>query len=351
MNTAMRQPRHLPFKDSELKSNNRFLSDGALLLPDGEKLHKAKKSASNLNEYCLERFKQDERSLIHTLKTQILQKHEKAMDFSCRVNAMINSPIPFKQIDIQIGLLEIEKLLIPCAKQKYLDSIYELGLLYMQYGYLIGKTEDDYLGLIHTAIKNNHSDAPFNLAVHYLKKEDWKQAEKALLKGYERANPLCINKLAEMAEDGVTQKFNKDDAPRLYKRAMRAGLPIAAVNYARLIIQGQDKQHRIEDAIDFLEEAAKDGETKAMCQLGMIYEDGMGVSVDYDKSLFFYKQASDGGDPNAQVILAYIYRNLWAEFGIDKQDELAIELYNKAAAQGQPEAIKNLYIIKNSISA
>ncbi|MFZ8167700.1 tetratricopeptide repeat protein [Alteromonas macleodii] len=351
MNTATRQPRHLPFKDSELKSNNRFLSDGALLLPDGEKLHKAKKSTSNFNEYCLDCFNQDAPSLIHSLKTQIVQQHEKAMDLSICVNAMINSRIPFKKCDIQVGLLEIEKLLMPCVKQKYLDSIYELALLYQENGRFIDKTEDDYLGLIYTAVKNNHSDAPFNLAVHYLKKEDWRQAEEALLKGYKRANPLCVNKLAEMAEHGVTQKFNEDDAPRLYKRAMRYGLPIAAVNYARLIIQGIDKQHCIEDAIGFLEEAAKDGEIKAMFQLGGIYEDGLGVPIDYDKSLFFYKQASDGGDPNAQVELANIYRKLWAKFGIDKQDELAIELYKKAAEQGQPEAIKSLYIIENSINA
>ncbi len=344
MNLSTRQPRHLKYKDSELRSNQRFLRDSCLLLPNGKKLHEVRSTNVDTNEYCLSLFGQTEASLIEELKRNIVKRHEDAVNVRAKAQMIINSPIfSDNSIDIELALREVEKLLKPCAKQEYLDSIYELGLLYMEHGSLLGKGEADYYPLVKKAVKKGHSDAPYNLAVHHLKKQEWVEAEEFLLIGAKKEDCSCLNKLAEMAEEGVTNSLSKSDAARYYERAMRKGLPYAAINLARLIFAGEDKKHSVQDAVSFLEEAARDGEVKAMCQLGIIYEEGQYVEADFKKSLSFYQQAADLGDANGQFFLGFIYRNLWEEFGLEKNLSFGITLYKKAAAQGHQEAIDNLY--------
>lgn len=340
MNPSIRKPRHLKYNPSELRHNERFLRDSSLLLPNGKKLHELHSTFVDVDKYCLDNFGQNEASLITDLKKQIKKQHEKAINVGVTVQMIINSPIfSNDSIDIEIGLREKERLLIPCAQQDYLDSIYELGLLYLEHGGLFEKNNNS---LLKKAVKKGHSDAPYNLAVYHLKKEEWSKAEEYLLIGDKKNNCTCQNKLAEMAEKGVTQKLSKSDAARYYERAMRQGLPSAAINLARLIFTGEDKRHSIQKAVHFLEEAAKDGEVKAMCHLGIIYEEGEYAEVDLKKSLSFYQQAADLGDANGQFLLGFIHRNLWKKFGLERKASIGLKLYEKAAVQGHKEAIENL---------
>ncbi|MBB1352323.1 MULTISPECIES: tetratricopeptide repeat protein [unclassified Pseudoalteromonas] len=347
MNSSTRKPRHLKLKSYELRKNKRFLRDSSLILPNGKKLHEVRSTTKNLNQFCLENFGQDEPPLIQKIKDEVIVRHNKAIEIGSKVQMMINSPLfESDSIHIQIGLLEKEKLLIPCMQQEFLDSIYELGLLYMEHGHLLGKGENDYYPLVKKAQKNGHSDAAYNLAVHHLKKSEWVEAEKQLYIGAKKESCLCLNKLAEMAEQGLTSLISRSDAARYYERAMRQGLPSAAVNLARLIFTGKDQMHSYSDAVDFLEEAAKDGDAKAMCQLGLIYEEGDYIKVNLNKSLHFYRLAADLGDANGQFFMGFIHRNLWKKFGVEYNPELGLELYEQAAAQGHEEAKENLYKAK-----
>lgn len=340
---SIRQARHLKYTKSELRKNNRFLRESSLLMPNGQKLHEICSADVDIDQYCIDHFGKNKTSLIDELMSSIKIQHEKAIDIRAKAQSMINSPLfNNRPIHITIALSEVENLLIPCVQQEYLDSIYELGLLYMEHGHLLGKSEIDFYPLVEKAAKKGHSDAPYNLGVFYLKKEEWSKAEEFFLLGAKKENCLCLNKLAEMAEQGLTKKLLKSDAARYYIRAMRGGLPIAAVNLARLIFIGEDKEHSVQDAVDFLEEAAKDGEAKAMCQLGFIYEEGEYVDVDFKKSLSFYKQAADLGNPDGQYLLGFIYKNLWQKFSVKRDVYFCLELYKKAAEQGQIDAINAL---------
>jgi TPR repeat protein len=65
-------------------------------------------------------------------------------------------------------------------------------------------------------------------------------------------------------------------------------------------------------------------------------------AVSQDKIAQLQREA-DAGDPDAQYNLAYLYEN---GLGLPKDEEKALELYQKAADQGHSEAVYNLNAMK-----
>ncbi len=65
-------------------------------------------------------------------------------------------------------------------------------------------------------------------------------------------------------------------------------------------------------------------------------------AVSQDKITQLQREAN-AGDPDAQYNLAYLYEN---GLGLPKDEEKALELYQKAADQGHSEAVYNLNAMK-----
>lgn len=63
---------------------------------------------------------------------------------------------------------------------------------------------------------------------------------------------------------------------------------------------------RFEDAIPYLEEAAKRGDAKAQYSLGYMYEHGEGVKKNIDGAIKYYQLAAKQGHKNAQTALKNI---------------------------------------------
>ena len=66
-----------------------------------------------------------------------------------------------------------------------------------------------------------------------------------------------------------------------------------------------------------------------------MYENGIGVKQDYDKAIFWYTEAAKQGDTNAQNNLGLMYEN---GDGVEKNLEKAIYWYNKAIELGNDYA-------------
>ena len=75
----------------------------------------------------------------------------------------------------------------------------------------------------------------------------------------------------------------------------------------------------------------------AICNLGLCYELGRGVEVDFGKAFRFYKRAAKGGFAPAQFKLAKLYlqnKGLPSPLSEEQRSLKALELYEQAANQG-----------------
>ena len=96
-----------------------------------------------------------------------------------------------------------------------------------------------------------------------------------------------------------------------------------------------------EEALEWLEEAAKYGHKGAQFNLGKLYYEGIGGKQDYDQAFEWLKKSAEGedGEPMAQVYLGVLYAD---GKGVDKNTEEAFKWFKKAAELGESSAQLNL---------
>ncbi len=88
-------------------------------------------------------------------------------------------------------------------------------------------------------------------------------------------------------------------------------------------------------AKDSLAELAERGDTEAQYKLGMMYFEGDGVWLDYEKAVFWLKTAGEAGQVEAQLQLCSMY---YSGEGVPQDEEQASTWLEKAAEQGSAEA-------------
>ena len=81
------------------------------------------------------------------------------------------------------------------------------------------------------------------------------------------------------------------------------------------------------------------GNTDAMFNLGVRYDEGNGVSQDKQKSIELYQKAADMGFTNAMVNLGVCYEK---GDGVSQDKKKAIELLQRASDMGNTDAITQL---------
>jgi TPR repeat protein len=84
------------------------------------------------------------------------------------------------------------------------------------------------------------------------------------------------------------------------------------------------------------------GDAEAQATLGMLYEQGNGVTRDYAQALSWYKKAADQGDSEGEIGLAGMYID---GHGVPKDVVQAANWFRKAAEQGYPKGQYNLGVL------
>ena len=117
------------------------------------------------------------------------------------------------------------------------------------------------------------------------------------------------------------------------------GTVIASIGYASPCSDLYDtKQYK--SAIEICTEAVQNNknDTRSQFNLGVMYENGLGVAQNYSKALYWYQQASNNGLAAAQYNLGVMYSQA-------EDNNQAIYWYEKAAKQGYAQAQLNLGIM------
>ena len=86
-----------------------------------------------------------------------------------------------------------------------------------------------------------------------------------------------------------------------------------------------------------LEQEEKQGDADSQYKLGLLYENGEGVTHDYREAVYWYTKSAEQGHTSAQNNLGYMYNH---GHGTTKDDEQSVYWYNKAAEQGDYSYIK-----------
>lgn len=93
------------------------------------------------------------------------------------------------------------------------------------------------------------------------------------------------------------------------------------------------------EAARWYRKAAEQGHATAQCNLGYMYDDGLGVAKDYSEAARWYRKAAEQGDMYAQFNLGEKY---YYGQGVSKDYSEALKWYRKAAHHGYWKAIDKL---------
>ena len=122
--------------------------------------------------------------------------------------------------------------------------------------------------------------------------------------------PLGFYKLAEFLSEGKGLPKNLEKAALLYQHL--SDLPIldssARFHYVNAKLCESKKEYK--SAFREMQEAVKAGYPKAMVDLGMYYESGIGVDVNYEKAVECYNKAYGEGIPEAAYQMGLYCKNI-----------------------------------------
>ncbi len=88
-------------------------------------------------------------------------------------------------------------------------------------------------------------------------------------------------------------------------------------------------------AVSILTPLAAQGDARALSNLGVLVQNGLGVAQDLGRAADLFAQAADAGFAPGQFNLAEMYRN---GAGVEQDPEAAFRLYRASAAQGYLQA-------------
>jgi len=101
----------------------------------------------------------------------------------------------------------------------------------------------------------------------------------------------------------------------------------------------KEVERDVEEAYRLFKQSADQGFAEAQCKLGLVYENGMGTSIDLKEAVKYYRLSANQGNAAALYYLGYCYFN---GIGVNQDPSTAVKLYYKAAMKEYPAAQNNL---------
>lgn len=124
-----------------------------------------------------------------------------------------------------------------------------------------------------------------------------------------------------------------------YLRAANAGNTRAMNQVGWMYQNGHGVQQNHEQAMEYFLMASEIGVPVAMNNIGWMYQNGYGVAKDYGKAMDWYLQAAEAGDATAMFNLGYMYTE---GLGITQSYSKAMDWYLQAAEAGNATAMNNI---------
>ncbi|KTC85900.1 tetratricopeptide repeat protein [Legionella drozanskii] len=171
---------------------------------------------------------------------------------------------------------------------------------------------------------------------------DRELAAKWYLASAEQGQPIAQFLLGQLYQLGrIGKEPNYAEAKKWYAAA-QAAYPKAAVALGFIYDTVEDNYLK---ALESYQLAAQKGDAVGEYDLGLIYEKGKGLPVDYAKAQALFTKSSDKGYSEAMTQLAGMYFN---GLGAERNEQKALQLYKQAAALGDPDALYQLGLLSET---
>ena len=162
-------------------------------------------------------------------------------------------------------------------------------------------------------------------------------------------NPLAAHDLGVLLLKGMGCQADEDEAQRWFQKAL-AGFQKAAATekksayfqyrVGKMYAMGYGVEQDYLEAARWYERAVQDNNYPfAAYALGCLYLRGQGVERDEELALELFLTAAEKGNPYAQYLLGKIY--YWGN-GVEQDREKGLEYIQLAAEQGHPGAVRFL---------
>lgn len=191
--------------------------------------------------------------------------------------------------------------------------------------------------------KTGFADSFANLAIIYAECAEYHNPELAIQyskKAIELGSAMAANNLGAWYQFGNVGPIDLDKAVYYYTIAAKNG--IAAAQRCLGHIYGWNKQFQNFDLSKFwTEKAAEQGDTIALSNMGVIYEEGRGVTANPATAMIYYQQAAEKGQAGAQCAMGRLSEKC-------SKYEQAKYWYEKAGKQKNATALNNLGVLYGS---
>lgn len=225
------------------------------------------------------------------------------------------------------------------------DANLNVGVMYYR-GMGVEKNLEKAITYLNKAKDKSNSYAMLYLSSIYLEekpyidlvKSDFLLNESAKLK-----NPVALNNLALMYQQGTRVVKNIDTAINLYKQAAESGEFSAFLNLGNIYFYEEDFDGKDELlGFYYFQKAHENGVVSGTVSLGTIYYNGRFVEKDYEKSYALFSEAANSENPEACYMLAIQYQE---GKGVNVDYKKMIELFEKSANKNYTPALQQLGLI------
>jgi len=156
----------------------------------------------------------------------------------------------------------------------------------------------------------------------------------ALIGQQGQVRPLGAPRQGERTDDRIWSRLFE-----IFRKAAEGGDTVAMHNLGVMYDEGRGVAKDEREAVRWYRKAAEGGQTDAMCNLGVMYAEGCGVAKDEREAVSWYLKAAEGGNANAMHNLGLMYAE---GRGVAKDERKAVSWYRKAAEGGDTDAMCNL---------
>lgn len=171
---------------------------------------------------------------------------------------------------------------------------------------------------------------------------DMNSAQKWYSISAEQAEPIAQYQLGHLYQMGWLDKAPDYELAKKWYQSSQAQFAPSAVALGFIYDTVDDNYAQAASAYQI---AVNQNNAYGLLDLGLIYEQGKGIPVDYQKAKDFYEKAAALGQSEAMVQLAGLYFNGLAG---DRDEKAAVVWYKKAAEFGEQEALYQLGLLSET---
>jgi hypothetical protein len=146
---------------------------------------------------------------------------------------------------------------------------------------------------------------------------------------------------AKLYNEGISSYKNQDfpAAAKSWQQACDAGDPKGCFGVGVMYEDGKGVTKSVKRAVDLYKRACDQSYATACYNLGLMYGNARGVPMDLKHAADLYKRACDGGNASSCNNLAIQYAN---GQGVPRDDKKAADLYKRSCDAGDKAGCKNL---------